>query len=228
MPETRVDRVLEQVGLRDQASTRADNLGSGLKRRLAFGIAILHQPAVLILVEPFARCDEASITLLTQLIQTQANNGSAVLILTATDSYMVSLCDALYTLDQGRIVAERHPKEEEPASALPFKIPVRREGSIALVNPGDILMAQVEDGRTSLLTGDGMLPTQYTLTELEQRLARSGFFRAHRSYLVNLQHVTEVIPFTRSSFSLRLDDPAGTIVPLSRDAARELRELLDY
>ena len=55
-----------------------------------------------------------------------------------------------------------------------------------------------------------------------------GFLQTHRSYLVNLQHVTEVIPYTRSSFSLRLDDPDGTLVPLSRDAAQELRTLFDY
>ena len=66
------------------------------------------------------------------------------------------------------------------------------------------------------------------LAELEARLCRGGFFRAHRAYLVNLQHVREVIPFTRNSFSLRLDDAAGTQIPLSKSAAAELRGLLDY
>ena len=78
------------------------------------------------------------------------------------------------------------------------------------------------------MTRDGRLPTQFTLGDLEGRLARSGFFRAHRGYLVNLQHVKEVIPFTRNSFSLRLDDPEGTLIPLSKAAAGELRDLLDY
>jgi ABC-2 type transport system ATP-binding protein len=45
---------------------------------------------------------------------------------------------------------------------------------------------------------------------------------------VNLQHVKEVIPYTRNSFSLRLDDGAGTEIPLSKSAAAELRELLGY
>ena len=64
--------------------------------------------------------------------------------------------------------------------------------------------------------------------ELEERLARGGFFRAHRGYLVNLQHVKEVIPYTRDSFSLRLDDPASTVIPLSKSAAAELKDLLGY
>jgi ABC-2 type transport system ATP-binding protein len=96
------------------------------------------------------------------------------------------------------------------------------------VNPTDILYADVEGGRAFLQTAEGRLPTQFTLSELDQRLGRSGFFRAHRGYLVNLQHVKEVIPYTRNSFSLRLDDAAGTKIPLSKSAAAELRELLGY
>ena len=66
------------------------------------------------------------------------------------------------------------------------------------------------------------------MADLEKRLERSGFFRAHRGYLVNLQLVKEVIPYTRDSFSLRLKDPEGTKIPLSKSAARELRDLMGY
>jgi ABC-2 type transport system ATP-binding protein len=73
-----------------------------------------------------------------------------------------------------------------------------------------------------------MLRSQFTLGELEERLKERGFFRAHRGYLVNLQHVNEVIPFTRDSYSLRLSDKEGSLVPLSKSAAAALRELLGY
>jgi ABC-2 type transport system ATP-binding protein len=43
-----------------------------------------------------------------------------------------------------------------------------------------------------------------------------------------LQHVKEIIPYTRDSYSLRLRDAADTKIPLSKSAARELRELLGY
>ncbi len=228
LPGTRIDEVLALVGLGDHGRVKIEKLSSGLRRRLAFGLALLHQPRVLLLVEPFARCDDASISLLSQLIAQQASGDGAVLILAATDSYLNALCHTIHELDRGRIVASRRPQDEAAESGLPFKIPVKLEGRVALVNPADILYVMVEDGRSFLQTNSERLPTQFTLTELEERLARSGFFRAHRAYLVNLQHVTEVIPYTRSSFSLRLDDPQGTKIPLSRDAAHELRELLDY
>lgn len=228
LPSIRADEVLAQVGLADHARAKFSSLSSGLRRRLAFGVAILHQPSVLLLVEPFARCDDTSILLLRELIAQHAAGGGAVLILADTDSYLASLCHTIYELDQGRIVATRQRQEEADEPGLPFKIPVKLEDRVVLVNPVDILYVVVEDGRSYLQTTTGNLPTQFTLAELEQRLARSGFFRAHRAYLVNLQHVTEVIPYTRSSYSLRLDDADGTKIPLSKHAARELRELLNY
>jgi len=227
LPKARAQEVLAQVGLADRANLRVEKLPSGLARRLAFGRAILHRPRVLLLVEPFARCDEASIALLHGLLRTLAKEQVAILILAADDANLRALCDTIYALEKGRIVESYRPEEEQRA-ALPFKIPVRLEGRVVLVNPGDIFYAGIEEGQTFLCTREGSLPAQFTLIELEERLARSGFFRAHRGYLVNLQHVKEVIPYTRNSFSLVLNDGHDTEIPLSKAAAHDLRELLGY
>ncbi|MCK4449298.1 MAG: ATP-binding cassette domain-containing protein, partial [Anaerolineae bacterium] len=56
LPKSRAVEVLAQVGLADHADTRVEELPSSLVRRLAFGRAILHDPAVLLLVDPFAKC----------------------------------------------------------------------------------------------------------------------------------------------------------------------------
>ena len=227
VPRTRADDVLKEVGLLDSANTRVDNLSSGLARRLAFGRAILHDPLALLLVEPFERCDGATITLLGRLIRQQAEAGKTVLIMAADTANLLNLCDKIVVINQGKIEDRFEPTAEQVAET-PFKIPVRMEGSVALVNPADILFADAEEGRAFIQTRDQRLSTQYTLQELEHRLGERGFFRAHRGYLVNLQHIIEVIPFTRSSFSLRLDDDEGTLIPLSKTAAAELRELLGY
>ena len=227
LPKSRAVEVLAQVGLADHADTRVEELPSSLVRRLAFGRAILHDPAVLLLVDPFAKCDDASVSLLSKVMRQQADDGAALLIIADDTTNLTLLCDMIYRLDQGRIVDVYKP-EEERRSELPFMIPARLEGKVALVNPVDILYVVAQDDRAILQTEEGRLPTQFTLAELEKRLARSGFFRAHRGYLVNLQHVKEVIPYTRNSFSLRLRDAAGTEIPLSKSAASELRRLLDY
>jgi ABC-2 type transport system ATP-binding protein len=217
------------VGLADHAGVKLDGLSTGLQRRLAFGRAILHRPFALLLAEPFARCDEASISLLRSLVRRQADEGTASLILASSTAHLGSLCDVIYALEQGRLTRPLAAEETQP-TPLPFRIPAREEGreAVVLVNPADVLYASAEGGRAFLQTAGRRLRTRFTMGELEKRLARSGFFRAHRGYLVNLQHVREVIPYTRNSFSLRLDDGEGTEIPLSKMAAGELRELLGY
>lgn len=223
----RAETTLAQVGLADQAHTSAGKLSPSLLRRLAYGCAILHAPKFLLLVEPFTRCDEATINLLSTQIHVQADEGTAILVLSSDSAGLAILCDQVYEQQDGHIVRIESSTGDD-VHRQPFKIPVKNEDKVILLNPADILYADASGDRAYLVTVEGRLPTQYTLTELEKRLVRSGFFRAHRSYLVNLQHVKEVIPFTRNSFSLSLDDPAATQIPLSKSAATELRELLGY
>jgi ABC-2 type transport system ATP-binding protein len=227
LPLIRAGEVLAQVGLSDHANTATGRLPHGLARRLAFGQAIVHHPQVMLLMEPFAGCESASRVLLARLTRRLANEGAVVLILTKEALGLVSLCDVVYSLENGRIAGSYSPFQDQQLE-LPFKIPARLEDQVALVNPADILYASIEEGQVLLHTPEGRVPTQFTLAELEQRLGQRGFFRAHRAYLVNLQRVKSIIPYTRDSFTLILDDPDHIEIPLSKASARELRELLGY
>jgi ABC-2 type transport system ATP-binding protein len=227
LPKTRPMEVLEQVGLADQAQTSAEKLSPGLSRRLALGRALLTNPKILLLEDPFANCEQVSITLICKVVRRQAQAGAAILVFAREITSLEKLCDKVYRLDQGRIVETYDPREEQQRNR-PFMIPARSNDKIILVDPAEILFVFAQEDRAYLQTVDESLLTQFTLAELEKRLSPSGFFRAHRSYLVNLQQVKEVIPYTRDSFSLRLKDAAGTKIPLSKSAERELRELLEY
>jgi ABC-2 type transport system ATP-binding protein len=226
LPKQRVDEVLHRVGLADQAKAKADSLPPGLKRRLAFGRAILHRPKVLILQELFTRCDETTITLLGNQLRALAEENIGILLLASEPAHLAPLCGRKYDLRNGKILETRDDQETTPRPT--FRLPVKTEDKVILLNPADILYADASEGRTFLVTTEGRLPAPYTLAELESKLSRSGFFRAHRSILVNLQHVKEVIPYTRNSFSIRLDDPAGMKIPLSKSAAAELKTFFGY
>lgn len=235
LPPSRVDDVLAQVGLQDRDGERAQELTSGLARRLAFGRALLHQPPILLLVQPFADCDDVSVKLLQRAIRDAAAADTAVLILTNDTNRANQLCDTIHTFENGRLSHSYKPGETSSETNLPFKIPARLEGKVALINPADILFATTSDGQTELVLANGRIPTHLTLTEVEERLSKRGFFRAHRSYLVNLQHVRELISYTRDSYTLILDTTNGAAdqtnrleIPLSKGAARDLRDLLDF
>jgi ABC-2 type transport system ATP-binding protein len=227
LPHKRITETLSEIGLADQAKVKVGDLPSGLARRLALGRVILHQPSILILAYPFARCDEDSLTLIKNLLRQKANQGKTIMILDEDTANLSGLCTRIYFLKQGHIEQIVEEDQSHPID-LPYKIPVKLEGKVILLNPIDILYAEANQGYTLLITKDSRLISQYTLNELEERLKGAGFFRAHRSFIVNLQHVREVIPYSRNSFSLRLNDSEKTQVPLSKNSAAELRDLLDY
>lgn len=229
LDKAQINTVLTEIGLADHADVAAQKLPPGLQRRLAFGRAILHDPTTLLLIEPFQGCDSATIELFVRQIKARAKDGAAVLVLTHDVTRLARFCKIIYVLERGRIV-ESHEPEDDATRSLPLKIPVKLADEVVLVNPADILFAAAHEGRSALRLRQPPrdLPTQFTLNELETRLARRGFFRAHRSYLVNLQHVKSVIPYTRNAYSLVLDDENESEIPLSRASATELRELLGY
>jgi ABC-2 type transport system ATP-binding protein len=236
LPLARCDEVLAEVGLADHASTASNKLPAALARRLAFGRAILHHPALLILMEPFSGCEAASCALISRLVSQYAGQGAAVLILAREGAGMANLCGSVYALDAGHLSRVELPRAgqdlkgvgDSTGMSMPFKVPARQEGQVTLINPADILYASAEEDQTHLYTSQGEVPSHLTMGELEERLARNGFFRAHRGYLVNLQRVKAIIPYTRDSYTLILDDAANTEIPLSKSAAKELRELLGY
>ncbi len=227
LPTARADEILEQVGLIDRSDETVGRLPQGLARRLAFGRAILHSPSTLLLMDPFRGCDEASSALLSRLIRLVGEEGVCVLILATGATGLTQLCQTMYALEHGHIV-RISARQEENRLDMPFKVPARQEGQVALINPADILYVSTEGNQTLLHTIQGEITSHLTIGELERRLARNGFFRAHRSHLVNLQRVKMIVPYTRDSFTIILDDPQKTEIPLSKTAAHELRELLGY
>jgi len=227
LPRTRAYEILQEVGLADQAGAKVKDLSSGLSRRLAFGRAILHKPITLIIQEPFDNCDEQAIHAIQKLIQKSAAGGCAILILNHDSAHLKNMSSSLVFMKQGQV--ENIVESETNTTAnLPFKIPVKLQGKVALLNPREIFFAEAQEGQALLVTEEAAYDSQFTLNDLEKRLKRYGFFRAHRSYLVNLQYVKEIIPYSRNSYSLRLTDGENTEIPLSKNSASELRDLLDY
>lgn len=106
------------------------------------------------------------------------------------------------------------------------KIPAKVDDKIILFDPTEINFIESSDGISMLHVKGETFPCTLTLNELEQKLKAFGFFRCHRSYIVNLQKVREVITWTRNSFSLILDDSTKSSIPLSKGKLDELKTIL--
>jgi len=100
---------------------------------------------------------------------------------------------------------------------------------LLLVDQREICYASIEDGVISVVTaGQNGVEGQSncrTLEELLDSLDPKLFWRAHRSYLVNINRIKQVVPWFKSSYQLRMDDKKATEIPVSRAQTRRLREL---
>jgi two-component system LytT family response regulator/two-component system response regulator LytT len=95
------------------------------------------------------------------------------------------------------------------------------------VDAQDIVYATIDDGLITVVASQLEGHSNYrTIEELQSNLDAEVFWRVHRSYLVNLNRIKEVIPWFKSSFQLRMDDKKQTEIPVSRAQAKRLRALL--
>jgi two-component system response regulator LytT len=111
----------------------------------------------------------------------------------------------------------------------PAKVLLKAIGRMFLVDQKDICYAWIEDGVITVVTGgpvgmEGQSNCR-TLEELLDSLDTNLFWRAHRSYLVNINRIREVVPWFKSSYQLRMDDKKQTEIPVSRAQTKRLREL---
>lgn len=105
-----------------------------------------------------------------------------------------------------------------------FKVPARVDGATLLFDPREVdFVESVNRANFASVRGE-LYPVTMTLDELESELERFGFFRCHRSYIVNVQKVAKVERFTRNSFNLTLADAAQTQIPLAKGRAEAMRE----
>lgn len=114
------------------------------------------------------------------------------------------------------------------AKAHTSKVVVRAQSRLLLVDQKEICFAAIDEGTITVVTStvEGHSNCR-TIEELQDQLDPEAFWRAHRSFLVNIQHIREVVPWFKSSYQLRMDDPKKTEIPVSRAQTKRLKELFN-
>lgn len=130
-----------------------------------------------------------------------------------------------------RSIQERGKGTDQVSTPKPglqrSKILVKSGGRSFIVDAQDIVYATIDDGLITIVTNSFEGESNYrTIEELQSNLDADTFWRVHRSYLVNINKIKEVIPWFKSSFQIRMDDKKGTEIPVSRVQTKRLRSLL--
>lgn len=106
------------------------------------------------------------------------------------------------------------------------RIPVTKQSKTILLLPAEIYYIESHGEFTVIHSEKGKFVSQFRLKDFEARLSPKSFFRAHRSFVVNLDYVEEMISLYGGLYMLRLKDQKSSEIPVSRRQTRELKTLL--
>jgi two-component system LytT family response regulator/two-component system response regulator LytT len=96
-----------------------------------------------------------------------------------------------------------------------------------LVQAEEIIYASLADDSINIVTGQVSGTSNYrTLDDLQARLDPEVFWRVHRSHLVNINKIKEIVPWFSRNYILRMKDAKATEIPVSRSQTKRLREYL--
>jgi ABC-2 type transport system ATP-binding protein len=164
-------RWLERLGISDRAEAKLEELSHGNQQRAQLAVALLHEPELLVLDEPFAGLDPVAVHTLADVLRGEAARGAAVLFSSHQLDLVADICEEVAIIDQGRIVttgelgalrrsSQRRRIDLELDGAPPDWLPriagvqlvERRNGDLRLtarrdVDPEEVLLAAEKTGR---------------------------------------------------------------------------------
>ena len=124
-------------------------------------------------------------------------------------------------------VKERIKQEDKIDQVRPIaRLAVEDEGRIVYLPPSDIVYLYREERETIICTKDRRFSLKTPIKELEEKLKGYPFFRTHKSYLVNLDKIEELIPWFNGAYQLKVEGKQDEI-PVSRNYVKSLRERLE-
>jgi two-component system LytT family response regulator/two-component system response regulator LytT len=170
--------------------------------------------AVDYLLKPFDRARvEQAVERVRGRIPAEANGAGAR---AGVDSPIESQLDALLRL------------LNRPQATQPAKLIVQAQSRLLLIDQAEICYAAIDEGviRVATQSFEGHSKCR-TLEELLELLDPALFWRAHRGFVVNINHIREVVPWFKSSYQLRMNDKKQTEIPVSRAQTKRLRELFN-
>lgn len=107
------------------------------------------------------------------------------------------------------------------------KLAIETENGITYLSPKEIYFIEKQGREVIIHTKTEKLKALFTLSELLDKLERFAFFRTHKSYLVNLEHIKELRTWFNGSYNLIMNDQTHSEVPVSRNYVKSLREKVE-
>lgn len=204
------------------------------KRRVYFAKYLMSQANPLVIQEPIHGVDIKTVNSFLNMLEYLKEQHRSVLVLVSNLEHALLLGDTAYKLQENGLqlveIDEADKLSEESKNPLEaqtvnlFKIPAKVDDKMILFDPLEIDYIESQDGKAMIVINEESYALDFTLTEIEKKLEIYGFYRCHRSYIVNLQKVREIITWSKNTYSLRVDNKIESTIPLSRTKIQDIQE----
>lgn len=232
-----LSEILVMFELHNCANQSLKHCSNSELRRVYYAKQFMMRTALVVFREPIQGVDLLTIHTFMKMLQELIDNQTPVLILGSNMEHAVLLSDSPYSLrDRGlhKIQMETEEKStvEHNTLASPtvdklFKISAKVDDKVILFDPPEIDYIESQDGKSQIVINNESYTMDSTLAEIEKQLELYGFYRCHRSYIVNLQKVREIITWSKNTYSLRIENNIQSTIPLSRTKVQEIQRIFN-
>lgn len=228
---------LQEFSLEDVENTKIKELSNDQKKRVSLFRMFISSSDLILVESPLTNLTDEGIELYLKAVDFVRKSGMTVLFTSYYMEELLLLSDEVYRyndhtgLEKTDIINEpstvsNDNKMDKFQPQKNLKIACKLADKTIFFNPDEIDFIESINSVSNIRIGDEYYPSLLTMNELEQKLENFGFYRCHRSYLVNLQRVSELISYSRNSYTLILKGPTKEKLPLSRAKMETLRKLI--
>lgn len=225
--KTKPGDLLMQYRLEDVSRLPLGKADDETIQRLSFIHGLLSTQKWVIFTEPFYGATKDNIHLFHKLIGhlKEQKRGVIVAVTRTEDAFLVQP-DIMRLTEHGLQDVETEEDSEEDDGGKISKIKVKADDKTLFVNISDIEYLESNEGKVFINISREKFVMESTLQEAEKKLGSHGFYRCHRSYIVNLHKVKEIITWSKNTYSVVINNLDESKIPLSRKKYNEIQEHL--
>lgn len=235
-----LEEYIAVFSLSDVWQTKIKKLTKDQKKRVSLFRMSLFSPDLVLIEDPFNNLTDEGIELYLKAIEHFRSKNIATLftsnyiedlLLLSKEVYRYNRLTGLEKTDLADETDSISREKNESKSMKPnnvFKVTCKMADKTIFFSPDEIDFIESINSVSNIRIDDEYFPTDLTMDQLEERLIKFGFFRCHRSYLVNLQRVSELISYSKNSYTLILKGNPNVKLPLSRNRLEEMKQLIEF
>lgn len=218
--------LIRQFNIAD-ASTRLSKLNRTEIQKLTYIHALLSNNKHIVFIDPFINTVNDNIHLFHKMKEQLVNQGKSLFAATSRleDAFIIQP-DVMKLTEEGLKIVETSDNTEDDSATNVSKIKVKAHDKTIFVTIEDIEYLESQDGKVYINLGSEKFVMESTLQNAEEQLEPYGFYRCHRSYIVNLHKVKEIITWSKNTYSVIISNSEKSKIPLSRAKFNEIQERL--